>query len=647
MSMFDEYEEPMVAKRQWSTAEQRELAGRIVRGELDLDAAAAKNWLSVATLEQWIVEYVLYEEHWAGQDVPIDRSFWGRLDALSATTVIEHAHTGRKSCRVCFETEGGGSGQLWIEDGRLVDAVFGELRGDEAAFALLSLEEGTFGIVFGPPADERTIERGTIALLAEQRRRVARRAELLERLEPRDRVLVPQMSAQLHLLTLPQRELMLHFDGHNTVDDALALTDLAPLEALEAAHFLIEESYLVPGVSAVGRAGYSDLASVSSALRMPEGFAGEAGDSGLLTVPTPARAGPSRLVTGVVIAAALVAWVGLAVDELLGAQTLEAVERAQAQVEEEHGARDASRGAAPTREAVERALAVAKPPAPPPAPCPEGMVLIEGGHFFMGSDSEHPAMMLATPAHKVELDSYCVDVHEVTVARYHRCSDVGECERPHRKSFWPRGGTPMRKWKRARAVHAALCNEGEPEREQHPVNCVTWQQASAFCEWEGKRLPTEAEWELAARGRDGRVYPWGDAPPSPGMTNACGSECARWRDESGLPEVGPLFDADDGFPGTAPVGSFPAGATQEGLQDVVGNVFEWTSDRFYEYSFEDTAAVTRDPRGPAEGSRRVIRGGAFNSFMAEHTDPALRFPMDQEAYTHGIGFRCVSPPRAG
>ncbi|MCB9753140.1 MAG: SUMF1/EgtB/PvdO family nonheme iron enzyme [Myxococcales bacterium] len=627
--MLEDFEEQTVATRDWSVAAQRELAGRVVRGELSLDAAAANNWLPVATIEQWIVEYVLYEEHWAGQEVPIDRSFWGQLDALSAATVLEHAHTGRKTCRVIIENDDGG-GALWVEDGALVDAVFGELRGEPAAFALLSLEKGTFGIVFGPPAERRTITRGTIALLAEQRRRAARRAALLESLEPRDRVVVPQMNAQLHLLTLEQRELMLHFDGANTIDDALALTDLEPLEALEALHFLIEESYLVPGVSEVGRTGYSDLTSASNTLRMPEHFAEEK-EAVPVSIPArPVRAGPSRLLIGGVIAIAVLGWLGLAAEELLGGETRDAVARAGDEAVE-----------TPPR-APERAVVAT---ADAPAPCPEGMVLIDGGRFFMGSDSEHPAMSLATPVHKVELTSFCVDAHEVTVARYHRCSDVGECERPHRKSFWPRGGTPMKEWTRARELHAPLCNEGKPGREQHPVNCVTWQQADAFCRWEGKRLPTEAEWEYAARGNDGRVFPWGDARPTAEMTNACGRECARWREEVGLPELTPMFTRDDGYPGTAPVGRFPAGSTPTGVHDVIGNVFEWTSDRFYAYSFEDTTEPARDPRGPDQGERRIIRGGAFNSFLPQHTDPALRFPMHEEAYTHGIGFRCVSAPR--
>ena len=93
--------------------------------------------------------------------------------------------------------------------------------------------------------------------------------------------------------------------------------------------------------------------------------------------------------------------------------------------------------------------------------------------------------------------------------------------------------------------------------------------------------------------------------------------------------------------GTAPVGSFPGGKTENGLYDLVGNVFEWTADRFERYPAAEGVA----PAAPPPGNNRVIRGGAFNSYEPEHTDPALRFPSDAEAHTHGVGFRCAGDPQ--
>jgi len=167
-----------------------------------------------------------------------------------------------------------------------------------------------------------------------------------------------------------------------------------------------------------------------------------------------------------------------------------------------------------------------------------------------------------------------------------------------------------------------------------------WAQASEYCKVVGKRLPSETEFEFAARGSDGRVYPWGDAPPSERHLNGCGTECVEWRKEQGLAVVEPLYAGSDAYVGTAPIGSFPEGRTQAGLFDITGNVFEWTADPFRAYPQPGVAT----PPEPATNNR-VIRGGAFNSFEPEHTDPALRLPYDADAYTHGIGFRCAADPK--
>ena len=280
------------------------------------------------------------------------------------------------------------------------------------------------------------------------------------------------------------------------------------------------------------------------------------------------------------------------------------------------------------------------PPVVPPTPCPEGMALIEGGRFFMGTDMLAPVLAAANPAHKVEVKRFCMDLREVTTAEYEACSKAGDCKRAFKESYWPQGSMKKADWEKARTAYSALCN-AETDRAEHPINCVIWEQADEYCRVQKKRLPGEAEFEFAARGSDGRVFPWGDEPPDEKHLNACGAECVAWRKTAGLPAVSPLYAADDGFPGTAPVGSFPDGKTQGGLLDVVGNVFEWTADVYKPYPRPDGA----DPAMPSNNNR-VIRGGAFNSFEKEHADPALRLPYDADAHTHGIGFRCAMDPRS-
>ncbi|MEZ4382146.1 MAG: bifunctional serine/threonine-protein kinase/formylglycine-generating enzyme family protein [Nannocystaceae bacterium] len=298
----------------------------------------------------------------------------------------------------------------------------------------------------------------------------------------------------------------------------------------------------------------------------------------------------------------------------------------------------AAQGLERAQDAGERApaQAAAATGSPAASPCPEGMVHIAGGKYFMGSDvPDVPALALAHPAHKVEVGPFCLDRTEVTVAAYRECSAIGECKRAHSDAWWPQGSTPEAAWRRQREAHSPLCNGDAAARDEHPVNCVTWAQADEYCRFAGKRLPREIEWEYAARGSDGRVFPWGDEPPSAARVNGCGEECVAWRVAAALEATPTLYDVDDGFPGTAPVGSFPQGATQAGVLDIIGNLFEWTADAYKPY----------DDEGDGDPERRVIRGGAFNSYQPEHANPALRYPMAAESHSHGIGFRCASEPR--
>jgi formylglycine-generating enzyme required for sulfatase activity len=268
-----------------------------------------------------------------------------------------------------------------------------------------------------------------------------------------------------------------------------------------------------------------------------------------------------------------------------------------------------------------------------PAPtCPADMVLIPAGQFFMGSDAKD-ALPNQKPSHQVTLNGFCMDLYEVSARKYKECSTVGKCKRGTPEVEWPKI-TPADK-----ATYSPLCTLGDPAKGDHPANCLGWEQASTYCKNNDKRLPTEAEWEYATRGPDGRVYPWGDEAPTAQHLNACGTECLAWAKEKKVSAQfpGALYQADDGFPTTAPVGKFPAGRSRFGPYDVVGNVWEWVAD--WEGTYEPVDQ--KNPTGPDTGTKRVIRGGAWNGSFPDWLHPSFRYAQVPEAQSHGIGFRCA------
>jgi formylglycine-generating enzyme required for sulfatase activity len=237
------------------------------------------------------------------------------------------------------------------------------------------------------------------------------------------------------------------------------------------------------------------------------------------------------------------------------------------------------------------------------------------------------------PSHNVTLNGFCVDLYEVTAKLYKECSQVGKCRRATPEVDWP-GITPSDK-----KVYSRLCTLGDDAKGSHPANCVNWEMANTYCKANNRRLPTEAEWEYATRGPDGRVYPWGDDAPTAQHLNACGSECLAWAKQNKVSQQfpGALYPADDGYATTAPVGKFPAGRSRFGPYDVVGNVWEWVADWDGPYQ----AANQKNPTGPDAGQKRVIRGGAWNGSFPEWLHPAFRYAQDPKAQSHGIGFRCA------
>ncbi len=279
------------------------------------------------------------------------------------------------------------------------------------------------------------------------------------------------------------------------------------------------------------------------------------------------------------------------------------------------------------------------PTPPPPAPrCPDGMVLVPEGTFTMGSDGD-AGESDERPAHRVHLSAFCIDRTEVTVRAYHECVSSGGCTAASRTVSYP-GVTDSdhRVWDR-------FCNERYSDRDDHPINCVDWAQAVRYCASVDKRLPTEAQWEYAAHGEDGRVYPWGDDPPGPSRLNACGSECLaaeqRISRETNVTimDLRAMYPSSDGFASTAPVGRFPLGESPFHALDMAGNVLEWTADWYGPYTSD--GGVATNPTGVVDGTLRVLRGGGWLSDLPSWVRAANRnwyVPALRSVY---VGFRCA------
>jgi formylglycine-generating enzyme required for sulfatase activity/serine/threonine protein kinase len=277
--------------------------------------------------------------------------------------------------------------------------------------------------------------------------------------------------------------------------------------------------------------------------------------------------------------------------------------------------------------------------APPVAPadprCQAGMIFHEGGMTVMGA-KDMPDYTEARTTHEIQISPYCLDQTEVTVRAYEACVKEGKCERtPDDVDY--EGITPE-----AKSAYKPFCNARKADRLDHPINCVDWDMATKYCAWKGGRLPTEAEWEFAARGSEQRDFPWGSDTPGAKHLNGAGKEFAAWSEKNAM-KPGQMHEEDDGFVGTSPVGTFQAGATPAGVHDLAGNVFEWTADWFGPY----TPARAVDPKGPPAGEKRVARGGAFNAKDATWVRAAYRWGNVPHTYNHGIGFRCAAAPSAG
>ena len=235
---------------------------------------------------------------------------------------------------------------------------------------------------------------------------------------------------------------------------------------------------------------------------------------------------------------------------------------------------------------------------------PEGMVLIKKGSFQMGSkksmlelkphdlfNTDRHTLGPENPAHEVYLNSFYIDIHEVTNDAYAKFIQVTEVKKP-------------KGW-----------NNPDFNKPQQPVVGISWKEAVKFCNWKNKRLPTEAEWEKAARGKLMVKYPWGNTPPDSSKLN---------------------YNAE--INKTTAVGSYEKGKSAYGLYDLSGNASEWVNDwHFPEYYL---FSPKKNPQGPEKGQYKVIRGGNWRN-NAKDVDLVYRNATTPKNRSLGIGFRCA------
>ncbi len=225
------------------------------------------------------------------------------------------------------------------------------------------------------------------------------------------------------------------------------------------------------------------------------------------------------------------------------------------------------------------------------------MVLIPAGMFTMGSNKGEDD---EKPPHAVSLDAFYIDKYEVTNALYKMCVEADTCQPPKEIRSYTRSSY-----------------YGNSQFDNYPVINVDWHQSKTYCEWRGARLPSEAEWEYAARGTDERTYPWGE----------------------GIDETHANYNQSD----TTAVGSYESGKSPFGVYDMAGNVWEWVNDWYSETYYQ--SSPPSNPLGPASGQHGILRGGAWNVFgVISRLRSANRITVGHSSWDDLDGFRCALSP---
>jgi formylglycine-generating enzyme required for sulfatase activity len=226
----------------------------------------------------------------------------------------------------------------------------------------------------------------------------------------------------------------------------------------------------------------------------------------------------------------------------------------------------------------------------------DGMTLlyVPAGEFTMGSNDGSDD---EKPVHTVNLDAYWIDQTEVTNAMYAKCVEAGACQPPSHTDSSTRSSY-----------------YDNSDFDDYPVIHVDWNQAGSYCEWAGRRLPTEAEWEKAARGADARTYPWGNNDPTADLLN---------------------FNGNVGD--TTKVGKYPGGAGPYGAYDMAGNVWEWVNDWYDSLYYEHSSSL--NPTGSSTGEYRVLRGSSWNLNYSSARS-TFRYWSKPSSSHYLVGFRC-------
>ena len=275
------------------------------------------------------------------------------------------------------------------------------------------------------------------------------------------------------------------------------------------------------------------------------------------------------------------------------------------------------------------------------------LVCVPAGEFLMGSTASEVDEALALcqkyydncdrswstvelPQHRVDLDAFWMDQTEVTNAKFAQfvaeTNHQTEAEKRGTSSAWT--GSEWHDisgadWRHPHGPETSIDGLAE-----HPVVQISWEDAKAYCQWAQRQLPSEAQWEKAARGTDGRSYPWGNETPTDNLVNyADGNLNVYWADK----------DVNDGYETTAPVGSYPSGASPYGALDMAGNAWEWVND-WYDSNYYSISAES-NPTGPPSGDSRVQRGGSWHHhWLGMRT--SMRVYNYPDRCTDYFGFRC-------